>query len=164
MAWCDARRCGANGGGGWPRAAAATRRSACVLVAAAGGRNAETTFLVPTPLYSSASSHSNPESIAEAKADANADYEEGDELVLPPEVGTKLQSKPLKCPELQIPWKQPTQQQEVSQTGKTGEEVSRMRCTGDVLFIQFIWLYSVSAFFVEKVGRIKNLHTLLEKH
>uniref|UniRef100_A0A0D3FT92 Uncharacterized protein n=1 Tax=Oryza barthii TaxID=65489 RepID=A0A0D3FT92_9ORYZ len=85
----------------------------------------ETTILVPTPLYSSASSHSNPESIAEAKADANADYEEGGELVLPPEVGTKLQSKPLKCPELQIPWKQPTQQQEVSQTGKTGEEVSR---------------------------------------
>uniref|UniRef100_A0A0E0GJ81 Uncharacterized protein n=1 Tax=Oryza nivara TaxID=4536 RepID=A0A0E0GJ81_ORYNI len=97
----------------------------------------ETTILVPTPLYLSASSHSNPESIAEAEAeaDANADYEEGGALVLPPEVesnkhvdlrkGTKLQSIPLKCPELQIPWKQPTQQQKVSQTGKTGEEVSR---------------------------------------
>ncbi|EEC70726.1 hypothetical protein OsI_02110 [Oryza sativa Indica Group] len=71
----------------------------------------ETTILVPTPLYLSASSHSNPESIAEAEAeaDANADYEEGGALVLPPE----------------IPWKQPTQQQKVSQTGKTGEEVSR---------------------------------------
>ena len=49
----------------------------------------ETTILVPTPLYSSASSHSNPESIAEAKADANADYEEGGALVLPPEVGER---------------------------------------------------------------------------
>jgi hypothetical protein len=49
----------------------------------------ETTILVPTPLYSSASSHSNPESIAEAEADANADYEEGGALVLPPEVGER---------------------------------------------------------------------------
>ncbi|BAD73123.1 hypothetical protein [Oryza sativa Japonica Group] len=51
----------------------------------------ETTILVPTPLYLSASSHSNPESIAEAEAeaDANADYEEGGALVLPPEVGER---------------------------------------------------------------------------
>ncbi|EAY74234.1 hypothetical protein OsI_02114 [Oryza sativa Indica Group] len=54
----------------------------------------ETTILVPTPLYLSASSHSNPESIAEAEAeaDANADYEEGGALVLPPEGAHSLTS------------------------------------------------------------------------